>query len=302
MATSDELGYLKIWDLRTYKQLHSFKTTTRIRNLTYSQKGLLAMSVGRSTLIMNLSESFKPCSKKGQNEIWNDIDKHLYLRHTTPRKEISSLSFCPYEDVLGIGNSGGFSSIIVPGSGEPNYDIFESNPFETKKERNNKIVYKLLDKLQPDMIQLNPDFIGMTPKMIQIENKNERLKYKNKDQKWARKNITKTKKNGYRGVLRKRYSKYHHMKDLHLRQEKMIKQLNIRTNLKYKQQKQVHKERKEKYDKYLTGEGRDNNNNKNIKPALSRFIYGPQQQQKQKKTTHQLFKSKWKRKPKKVYF
>ena len=187
---------------------------------------------------------------------------------------------------LGIGNSGGFSSIIVPGAGEPNYDLFEADPFETRKQRNNKIVYQLLDKLQPDMIQLNPDFIGNTPQMVRIENK---MRRKRMDQKWARKNITKNVKNGYKGVIRKRYSKYHHMKDLHLRQEKMIKQLNMRKKIKSKENKQESMERKDKVIKHLTG------NRGGIKSALDRFN-GP------KKTNHQQFKSKWKRKPRKVYF
>lgn len=37
-----------------------------------------------------------------------------YLRHRMA-KTISNFKFCPYEDVLGIGTSKGFTSIIVPG-------------------------------------------------------------------------------------------------------------------------------------------------------------------------------------------
>merc|ERR1712048_723789 len=129
-------------------------------------------------------------------------------------------------DVLGIGTSKGFSSIVVPGAGEPNYDLFEADPFETRKGRNNKIVHQLLDKLQPDMIQMDPSFIADTPSIRR--QREQRFEDKEKDQKWARKSVTRNVKQGYRGVLKKRYSKYHHMKDLHLRQEKMIKLLNLR--------------------------------------------------------------------------
>ena len=102
MATSDDRGYLKIWDLRTYRELHSFRTTTMVSNLSYSQKGLLAMSVGKKALIMNLKDSFKPCANQNGIKSLSHWDKHLYLQHPTPRKQITSLKFCPYEDVLGI--------------------------------------------------------------------------------------------------------------------------------------------------------------------------------------------------------
>lgn len=46
---------------------------------------------------------------------------------------VSSVKFLPYEDVLGIGHANGYSSIVVPGAGEANFDAFEANPFEGKK-------------------------------------------------------------------------------------------------------------------------------------------------------------------------
>ena len=43
--------------------------------------------------------------------------------------------FVPFEDIMGIGTTEGFSSIAIPGSGVPFYDSFENNPFETKKQK-----------------------------------------------------------------------------------------------------------------------------------------------------------------------
>jgi U3 small nucleolar RNA-associated protein 7 len=84
-----------------------------------------------------------------------------------PGVRIESLHFCPFEDVLGIGHSAGFSSILVPGAGEPNIDSFEANPFETDKQRRQSAVVKVLEKIQPDMIVLDPNAIGLVDRRSQ---------------------------------------------------------------------------------------------------------------------------------------
>jgi len=48
--------------------------------------------------------------------------------------QVSGLMFAPYEDVLGVGHSLGYSSLVIPGSGEANFDAYEANPFETKRQ------------------------------------------------------------------------------------------------------------------------------------------------------------------------
>ena len=47
-----------------------------------------------------------------------------YLRHNTKGYHINNMNFAPFEDILGLGTSKGFSSVIVPGSGIPFYDSF----------------------------------------------------------------------------------------------------------------------------------------------------------------------------------
>ncbi|PVU94233.1 hypothetical protein BB561_002717 [Smittium simulii] len=162
MATSGLDGQMRIWDIRKYQVLHSYHTFTPATSLDISQLGMLAVGHGPHATL------------------WKDAIKTKaqspYLSHLISGSDITAVSFVPYEDILGIGHSTGISSIIVPGSGEPNFDTYEANPFETKKQRSEKEIHSLLDKLQPEMITLDPSLIGVladqkTPAQILAEKK-----------------------------------------------------------------------------------------------------------------------------------
>ena len=57
-----------------------------------------------------------------------------YMKHRlSSGSQVSSIKFSPYEDVLGVGHSQGYSSLVIPGSGQANFDAYEANPFETKR-------------------------------------------------------------------------------------------------------------------------------------------------------------------------
>ncbi|KAJ3410809.1 Small subunit (SSU) processome component [Chytridiales sp. JEL 0842] len=164
MATAALDGQLKVWDIRTFQQpLHSYFTPTPPTHVSISQKGLLGVSFGPNL------------------HIWKDAlvrkASGPYMVHRTPSAPIHSFSFCPFEDVLGLGTSKSFESVVVPGSGEANYDALESNPYETLKQRKTKEVRTLLDKLQPEMIVLNPEFVGMVERGVgEVSKMEERLR------------------------------------------------------------------------------------------------------------------------------
>ena len=48
MATSGIDRTLKIWDLRTYKLMHSYRVASGANTLAFSQKGLLAAGMGNT--------------------------------------------------------------------------------------------------------------------------------------------------------------------------------------------------------------------------------------------------------------
>ena len=122
---------MKIWDLRTYQSLHQYSVGAGASHLEFSQKGLLATSFG------NMVEVYRDPTQQA-------ITKP-YMKHEVARP-VTQLRFCPYEDVLGVGHGHGFSSMLVPGAGEPNFDALEANPYQNVKQRKEAEVKELVDK------------------------------------------------------------------------------------------------------------------------------------------------------------
>ena len=48
----------------------------------------------------------------------------------------------------------------MPGAGISNFDTLEANPFETGKQRREKTVHSLLEKLEPTTISMHIEKIG----------------------------------------------------------------------------------------------------------------------------------------------
>lgn len=157
MVTSGADGKVKIWDIRKFQPLNTYTSHKPAVSLAISQTNILAVGFSQHC------------------ELWRDpfIKKQhkCYMKHIIPATKIQNVDFCSHEDILGIGHSNGFESLIIPGSGDPALDTFEANPYGTQKQLNNQVVYKLLDKLQPEMIQLNPNFVGKIALNIKLKTK-----------------------------------------------------------------------------------------------------------------------------------
>jgi U3 small nucleolar RNA-associated protein 7 len=146
MTTAGLDGQMKVWDIRKFQPVHQYYTFSPAKSLSISQKGLLAVGFGPNVTIWRNALKTKQVTP--------------YMNHLQPSSAVTDVMFCPYEDILGVGHTKGFSSLIIPGAGEANYDALEANPYQTKKQRQEAEVKALLDKLQPNMITINPDDIG----------------------------------------------------------------------------------------------------------------------------------------------
>ena len=142
MATSGRDGQLKLWDVRTYRPLHSYHTPRVAVDIDISDRGLLAAVAGPSVQV------FKDCLSARA--------KAPYMTHTLPGCVAEGAAFVPFEDVLGVGHSRGFCSMVVPGAGEPNFDALEVNPYASLKQTREAEVAALLEKLPPETIALDP--------------------------------------------------------------------------------------------------------------------------------------------------
>jgi U3 small nucleolar RNA-associated protein 7 len=150
MVTGGADRQIKIWDLRKFQCTHSFFCDgSTPSSIDISQRNVLGIGhAGHATF-------WSPESLKRKV-------KQPYMHHPIPCSSVETLRFRPFEDICALGHSQGISSIVIPGSGEPNLDTTEYNlnPFQDKKQRREAEIRALLDKLDPNMITLDPNQIG----------------------------------------------------------------------------------------------------------------------------------------------
>ncbi|XP_017473164.1 PREDICTED: probable U3 small nucleolar RNA-associated protein 7 [Rhagoletis zephyria] len=147
MVTAGQDRKVKVWDIRALKgPIVRYQLRYPANQIEVSQRGALAYSQGTYCEIQS-------------NLLLGNKAKTPYLRQTCD-SFVHCMRFCPYEDVLGVATAKGFQSLLVPGSGEPNYDALEDNPYQTKSQRREHEVHALLEKIPPELITLNPNEIS----------------------------------------------------------------------------------------------------------------------------------------------
>ncbi|XP_007527491.1 WD repeat-containing protein 46 [Erinaceus europaeus] len=164
MATSGLDHQIKIFDLRgTFQPLSTRTLPQGAGHLAFSQRGLLAAGMGD---VINIWA--------GQGKASPPSLEQPYLTHHLSGN-VHGLQFCPFEDVLGVGHSGGFTSMLVPGAAEPNFDGLESNPYRSKKQRQEWEVKALLEKVPAELICLDPRALAEVDVISLEQQKKERI-------------------------------------------------------------------------------------------------------------------------------
>ncbi|KAI2625495.1 WD40-repeat-containing domain protein [Xylaria nigripes] len=152
MVSTGQDCKMAVWDIRQFRVVNEYFTRQPASSVAISDRGITAVGWGtHTTMWQGLFTKHAAEQTKVQSP---------YLTWGGEGRRVERVKWCPLEDVLGIGHDEGFSSIIVPGAGEPNMDVMEINPFETVKERQDTEVRALLNKLPADMIALDPTYIG----------------------------------------------------------------------------------------------------------------------------------------------
>lgn len=210
MVTAGMDSRLKVWDIRRFREVHSYFTAVPAHSVDISQRGMVGVGFGShiqiwgrdfaleqgntkvldGLMIPSMAKDRDPSNLRlpFDEPIEGMMHMHQlaaqdagvtkavspYMRHELPGKLVSCVRFRPYDDVMAIGHTGGISSIIIPGAGEPNYDSLAANPFQTKKERQEAEVHSLLDKIPPSMITLDPSDVAKVDRASSIIQEKER--------------------------------------------------------------------------------------------------------------------------------
>ncbi|KAK8893320.1 hypothetical protein M9Y10_021737 [Tritrichomonas musculus] len=148
LATAGVDGSVRIWDMRNFDKIYSRSNDKYIAsNVAFSATGVLGVARG------------------SRCEFFKDYNSKKPFLASTFKSPIKSLKFVTFDDFAIVGLDSGVSSVVVPGSGEPNIDSSVANPFSTAEWRQEQEVRGLLDKIPYDMITMDaegPIHVGKT--------------------------------------------------------------------------------------------------------------------------------------------
>ncbi|KAK3066625.1 hypothetical protein LTS18_001597, partial [Coniosporium uncinatum] len=140
LSTGQDLK-MEVYDIRMWKEVNRYFLRQPGTSLAISDRNVAAVGWGTQVSVWNgLFDKNTAEQTKVQSP---------YMAWGGEGQSIERVRWCPLEDVLGVSHDKGFSSLIVPGAGEPNFDALEINPYENVKQRQETEVRSLLNKLQP---------------------------------------------------------------------------------------------------------------------------------------------------------
>lgn len=229
MVSTGQDQKMNVWDIRMYREVHSYSCYQPGASVAISDRGLTAVGWGTQ---MSVWRGLFDAATADQGKVQSP-----YMAWGGDGQRIENVRWCPYEDVLGVGHDQGFASIIVPGAGEPNFDSLEANPYENVKQRQEAEVHSLLTKLQPDMISLDPNIIG---KLDTINDKKVQ-EHRNPEQKEDHMEKLKNRGRGRNSALRKYLRKKggrNVIDEKRLKAETLRKEHAARTKDRLKQERQ----------------------------------------------------------------
>ncbi|KAK8183805.1 small nucleolar ribonucleoprotein complex subunit [Phyllosticta citribraziliensis] len=232
MVTGGQDMKMAVWDIRMFREVNNYYTRQPASSIAISDRNLTAVGWGTQTSIWKgLFDKAVEDQEKVQSP---------YMAWGGEGNHIERVQWCPFEDILGVSHDKGFSSIIVPGAGEANFDALEANPYETVKQRQESEVKSLLNKLKPEMISLNPNFIGdVDLASAETRRREKDLDAKPEDHVAKLKNKGRGKNSALRKFLRKRGNK-NVIDEKRMRMQQALKEQNKRVKAGLEREKEAY--------------------------------------------------------------
>ncbi|KAM8830020.1 WD repeat-containing protein 46 isoform 1-T1 [Synchiropus picturatus] len=214
MVTSGMDKKLKVYDVRTFKPLTSYFIPAGASCLSLSQRGLLSAAAGDIVQVYR--------------DVWSTPVTKPYMAHRV-RGSVWGLHYCPFEDILGVGHGDGFTSMLVPGAGEPNFDGLDSNPYRSVKQRQEWEVKALLEKIQPELISLEPSMLGKVDRATYEQKRKDLVETLGYDPNAAERFVPKRKKKGRSsaGNIEKRKKQVGHIDQREIIKETVAKRMQL---------------------------------------------------------------------------
>lgn len=268
LVTSGADATIRTWDVRTFRQLDDWAVPSLLTSFAVSQRNIVAASFGATVHVWSSLSPGKDITRIKQSGGSNRSHRNFgtdgsnirpslrspYMVQQYPKRPITCLNFCPFEDLLAVGHETGIETMIVPGAGEATFDVSAPNPYEKAKSRREAEVRNLLDKLPPETIALDVNIIGGVDKDPGLRLAEMRKRIEKEHASQREKSLSRRRAKG-RGKISKKLKR---------KQKNVIDAKRVELQERMKQERQKHLGKDGKVDS-------DEMDGVAIQPALRRF-------------------------------